>query len=64
MDRTTGEAAARCESEAANILTLNLMHDIVREKTSVEEARKTYAENRAQCCPGSSLVPQPSLRSS
>ncbi|MDP9350899.1 MAG: hypothetical protein M3P51_05085 [Chloroflexota bacterium] len=47
VDRTSGEAAARCDSEAANILTLNLMHDIVTGKTSVEEARKTYAENMA-----------------
>ncbi len=28
VDRTTGEAAARCDSEAANFLTLNLMHDM------------------------------------
>lgn len=45
VDRTAGEAAARWELEAANILTLNLMHDIVTVKTSVEEARKPYAEN-------------------
>ncbi|MDQ4099035.1 MAG: hypothetical protein M3121_00875, partial [Chloroflexota bacterium] len=47
VDRTAGEAAARCDSEAANTITLNLMHDIVTEKTTVEEARKTYAENVA-----------------
>ncbi len=47
VDRTAGEVAARCDSEAANLLTLNLMHDIVSGKTSVEEARKTYAENMA-----------------
>ncbi len=47
VDRTSGEVAARCDSEAANVLTLNLMHDIVTGKTSVEEARKTYAENMA-----------------
>ncbi len=44
-DRTAGEAGARCDMEAANILTLNLMHDIVTGQTSVEDARKTYAEN-------------------
>ncbi len=44
VDRTAGEAAARCDSEAANILTLNLMHAIVTGKTTVDEARKTYAE--------------------
>lgn len=43
-DRTAGEAGARCDLEAANFLTLNLMHDIVTGKTSVEDARRTYAE--------------------
>ncbi len=47
VDRTSGEAAGRCDSEWANILTLNLMHDIVTGKTTVEEARKTYADNAA-----------------
>ncbi len=45
VDRTAGEVGGRCDSEAANTLTLNLMHDIVIGKTSVDEARKTYAEN-------------------
>ena len=44
VDRTAGEAAARCDSEAANTLTLNLMHDIVTEKTTVDEARVTFGE--------------------
>ncbi len=43
-DRTAGEAGARCDLEAANILTLNLMHDIVTGKTSVEAAREAYAD--------------------
>ncbi len=47
VDRTAGEAGARCDSEAANFLTLNLMHDLVTGKTSVEEARKIYAETMA-----------------
>ena len=47
VDRTVGEAAARCDSEAMNILTLNLMHDLVTGTTTVEEARQTYAENAA-----------------
>ncbi len=47
VDRTAGEAAARCDAEAMNILTLNLMHGIVTGATSVEEARKIYAENAA-----------------
>ncbi len=47
VDRTAGEAGARCDSEAANMITLNLMHEIVTGKRSVEEARKVYAENMA-----------------
>lgn len=45
VDRTAGEAAARCDTEAANILTLNLMHEIVTGERSVEDARETYAQN-------------------
>lgn len=44
VDRTRGEASARCDMEAANILSLNLMHDIVHGKYTAEEARKEYAE--------------------
>jgi len=47
VDRTAGEAGARCDSEAANMITLNLMHEIVVGKRSVEEAREVYAENMA-----------------
>lgn len=45
IDRTAGEVAARCDSEAANTITLNLMHEIVIGKRAVEEAREVYAEN-------------------
>ncbi|MBT2525624.1 hypothetical protein J7E91_09295 [Streptomyces sp. ISL-99] len=45
VDRTAGEAAARCDSEAMNILTLNLMHDIVTGAKDVSQAREVYAEN-------------------
>ncbi|MDP9069849.1 MAG: hypothetical protein M3N68_00895 [Actinomycetota bacterium] len=44
VDRTAGEAAARCDSEAANTITLNLMHDIVTGKTTVDEARTKFGE--------------------
>ncbi|HSH78142.1 MAG TPA: hypothetical protein VLA19_06385 [Herpetosiphonaceae bacterium] len=47
VDRTAGEAGARCDSEAANTITLNLMHEIVTGMKSVEEARQVYAENMA-----------------
>lgn len=47
VDRTAGEVAARCDSEWANTLTMNLMHDIVTGKTYAEEAKKTYADQAA-----------------
>lgn len=45
VDRTAGEAGARCDSEAANTITLNFMHEIVTGRMTVEEARKGYAES-------------------
>lgn len=44
IDRTAGEAGARCDSEAANMITLNFMHEIVTGKRTVDEAREEYAE--------------------
>ncbi len=43
VDRTAGEIGARCDHEAYNTLTLNLAHDIVTGKRTVEEARHVYA---------------------
>lgn len=43
MERTKGTIAARCDKEAANFLALNLAHDILEDKKSVEEAREYYA---------------------
>lgn len=43
--KAQGEVAAQCDSEAANMITLNLMHEIVTGKRTVEEAREVYAEN-------------------
>jgi len=45
LDRTKGEVAARCDSEAANVLGMNMVHEIVTGKRTVEDARKTAAEN-------------------
>ena len=52
IDRTMGEAAARCDSEAANILTLNLMHEIVTGTRSVDDARDFYSETLSTYCLG------------
>jgi hypothetical protein len=47
IDRTAGEAGARCDSEAANFITINFMHEIVTGTKSVEEAREAYASQMA-----------------
>lgn len=44
LDRTAGEVGARCDTEAANTLTLNLVHEIVTGQRSVDEARGLFAE--------------------
>ena len=46
-DRTAGEVAARCDMEAANFLSINLMHLIVTGRMTVDEARKQFAESSA-----------------
>lgn len=43
-ERTRGELAARCDKEAANILALNLAHEIASGDRSVEDAKKAYTE--------------------
>jgi hypothetical protein len=45
VDRTRGEVAARCDSEAANVLGLNMVHEIVTGKRSVEDAREISTQN-------------------
>ncbi len=42
VDRTRGEMSARCDAEFHNILALNLAHDIITGKRSVEGARAFY----------------------
>ncbi len=45
VDRTRGEVSARCDSEAANVLGLNMVHEIVTGKRSVEDARETSSQH-------------------
>ena len=45
LDRTKGEVSARCDSEAANVLGINMVHEIVTGKRTVDEARKISTEN-------------------
>jgi hypothetical protein len=47
VERTAGEVSARCHDEQANFLALNLMHDIVSGKKTVQEARNYYAKEFA-----------------
>jgi len=46
-ERTAGEVSARCHDEQANFLALNLMHDIVEGRKSVQQARDYYAREFA-----------------
>ena len=46
-ERTSGEVFARCHDEQANLLALNLMHDIVTGSRGVREAREYYAKEFA-----------------
>lgn len=45
--RTTGEVSATCDNEAANFLSMNLMHDIFQGTRTVKEARKEFAGQTA-----------------
>lgn len=47
LDRTAGEIGARCDTEAMNILTLNLAHEIITGQRTVDDARAHYAETAA-----------------
>ena len=44
VERTKGTMSARCDKEEANFLALNLAHDIITDKRTVEEARRFYAD--------------------
>ncbi len=47
VERTSGEVSARCHDEQANLLALNLMHDIVTGAKTAQEARTYYAKEFA-----------------
>ncbi len=52
VDRTQGTIAARCDKEENNFLALNLAHDVITKKKSVEEARTAYGEMIKQAMSG------------
>jgi hypothetical protein len=43
INRTRGTLSSRCDNEGYNILTLNLAHDIIIGKRTVDDARKEYS---------------------
>jgi hypothetical protein len=45
--RTAGQVTASCDNEAANFLSVNLMHEIVEGRMSAEQARKEFGEQTA-----------------
>lgn len=45
VDRTRGEVGARCDSESANVLGLNMVHEIVTGKRTVTDARRISEQN-------------------
>lgn len=47
VERTPGEVSARCHDEQANLLALNLMHDIVTGERDPDGARAYYVKEFA-----------------
>ncbi|MFC7141427.1 hypothetical protein ACFQMA_16505 [Halosimplex aquaticum] len=52
--RTEGELVATCHKEEANVLAINLAHDVITERKAVEEAREAYATINAKLMAGGS----------
>ncbi|MFC0273484.1 hypothetical protein ACFFIX_18980 [Metabacillus herbersteinensis] len=46
-DRTKGEVSAVCDKEEMNILSINLFHEIVIGKRTIEEAKNFHTETAA-----------------
>lgn len=44
VKRTEGLMSARCHDEPANLLALNLPHDIITDRLSVEKAKQKYLQ--------------------
>lgn len=51
VDRTSGVVWARCGGEPANLLALNLTHDIVNGKRTWQDARKFYEKTMRSDAP-------------
>ena len=44
VERTKGEMSARCDAEGANLLAVNLAHEVATGRRSVDDARRMYGE--------------------
>ena len=44
FDRVKGEVSVRCGREESNFLAINLMHEILQGRLSVEDARRQFGE--------------------
>lgn len=47
VNRTAGQVTASCDNEAANLLTVNLLHEVVTGNRTVEDARHEFGEQTA-----------------
>jgi hypothetical protein len=56
-DRTKGEVSSVCDKEEANILSLNLYHEIVTGKRTVSEAKEFYAQTMANFLHQNTMTP-------
>lgn len=54
-ERTAGELTARCGGEKMNLVALNLAHDVITGRCSVEQARREY--ERLAVLVGSGVTP-------
>lgn len=53
LNRTAGMLGAICDKEPANLLAVNLAHEVASGKRSVDDARKQYAQSIALLMKGS-----------
>lgn len=61
-DRTGGTMAAKCHMEVANMIALNLAHDIITGSKTVEQAREQYGQEMKQHMAGKSTPYAQSLQ--
>ena len=63
LDRTRGEISARSESEAMNLLALNMAYDIITNKKDYTDARSVYGKLEVNYLNGNTNLLTHSLQS-